>query len=122
MYNKKNWLMMNDFFKELNDFNGKMFQFDTYKRDDEYFIEVMLPGFKKEMINIDYEDKKINIRVERKEDEKLDYIQKNTFFGKASETYTIPFEPDSIDAEYENGVLILKLKRKKENTPVIKFK
>lgn len=122
MYRTKNWLPIEDLFTNLDDYKFKSFDFDTYENDGNYFIEIMLPGFEKENIKLDYNDKKIIIKAERIPNNEYEYIQKNSFFGKKSETYKLNFEPEKIDAEFENGVLRMKLKRKESNLPVIKFK
>lgn len=124
MYNTKNWLTISDIFNDIEGGYNMPYKFiyDTYEHKGDFYIELMLPGFKKEDIKIDYDDKKINIKIERNKNEEFDYYKNNSFFGKATETFKIHFEPESIDAEFNEGVLRLKLKKKESNIPIIKFK
>ena len=93
----------------------------TIEPSGDYFIDVMLPGFKKENIKLDYDNKSIIVKAERTEDDNISYALKNSGFGKISERWKISFEPKEINATYENGVLRILMKRKKEDIPKINF-
>ncbi len=122
MYRTKNWLTINDLFNDWDNYNPyHKLSYDTYENNNEFFIEAMLPGFKKENIKIDYNDKKLTIKSEREKNENFEYYQTNSFFGKINESFKLPFEPESIEASFENGVLRIKLNKKVSNLPAIKF-
>jgi len=96
-------------------------KYDVYVLDDDTYIDVMLPGFEKDNIKIDYFDKKLSINAKRTVDENKRYQIKKSFFGEFEETFIIGFEPEEIEGGYENGVLTLKLKRSEKEKPKIKF-
>ena len=114
----------NDFDSIFEDFYGyrnhKLF-YDTYEHKNDFYIDVMLPGFEKEKIKLDYGDKKLTIKAEREKNEDYDYHRTSSVFGKLIETFKLSFEPKEINAEYDNGVLKIKLIKNKENTPKIIF-
>jgi HSP20 family protein len=115
-------MTINDLFSDWDGYKSyHKLSYDTYENNKEFFIEVMLPGFKKDDIKIDYNDKKLTIKSEREKNEKFDYYQINTFFGKINESFKLPFEPESIEVSFEDGVLRIKLNKKESNLPAIKF-
>lgn len=109
------------FFQKRKDCSLMSYDFGSIESSGNYFLEIMLPGFEKEDINIDYNEKELIIKAERKENEKFEYYSKGSFFGKINERFKLSFEPEEIDAKYENGVLRVELKRKKKDIPKIKF-
>ena len=93
-------------------------------REDEkgYYIEVDLPGVKKEDINIDLNDKILTISGERKfkeEVKKENYYKIETNFGKFERSFSIPEDADidNIEAKSENGVLEVFIPKIKKETP-----
>jgi HSP20 family protein len=92
-------------------------------REDErgYYIEVDLPGVKKEDINIDLNDKILTISGERKfkdEVKKENYYKIETSFGKFERSFSIPEDADvdNIEAKAENGVLEIFIPKIKKET------
>jgi len=93
-------------------------------REDEkgYYIEIDLPGVKKENINIDLNDKVLTISGERKfkeEVKKENYYKIETAFGKFERSFSIPEDADidNIEATNENGVLEIFIPKIKKETP-----
>jgi len=93
-------------------------------REDEkaYYIEVDLPGVKKEDINIDLNDKVLTISGERKfkkEVKQESYYKIETAFGKFERSFSIPEDADieNIEAKSENGVLEIIIPKIKKETP-----
>jgi len=83
---------------------------DVRETDKAYEIEVMLPGIKKEDINIDLDDRTLTIRGERKtskEEDKVKYHLVETSYGTFSRSLTLPtnINRESIQASYTDGVL-----------------
>lgn len=114
--------LLNDYY--LRNKNQEVFglsNYDVFTSNGDYFIDLLIPGIEKKDIKIDYNDGKLTIRGERKEKDGVDYLNKNSFFGKIVENYKIPFEPEKIKAELNNGVLRICLKRKKKDIPSIEF-
>jgi len=100
-------------------------------REDEkaYYIEVDLPGVKKEDIKVDIKDNTLTISGERKFKEEVkeeDYYKIETSIGKFSRTFTLPEDADveNIDAKSENGVLdiVIPKVKKEESVKTIEVK
>ena len=100
-------------------------------REDEkaYYIEVDLPGVKKEDIKVDIKDNTLTISGERKFKEEVkeeDYYKIETSIGKFSRTFTLPDDADveHIDAKSENGVLdiVIPKVKKEESVKTIEVK
>jgi len=97
---------------------------NTRESDDAYYIEVDLPGIKKEDIEITTEDNVLTISGERKYKDEVkedDYYKVESRYGKFSRSFTLPEKVDveHIQAESKDGVLevvIPKLKEE-ENKP-----
>jgi len=95
---------------------------DIYEKDDKYVIKAEVPGLKKEDIKIDLKDNVLTISGEKKyEDinEKDNYIRVERSYGKFTRRFNVPdnVNPDSVIADYKNGVLNLTLPKKKESLP-----
>jgi HSP20 family protein len=95
---------------------------DVYEEDDHILLEMDIPGFHQEDLNITVENNVLTVSGERKPDEerKQDRYQRNErFFGSFSRTFTLPatVDPDHIEAKYENGVLYLTMPKKAEAKP-----
>jgi len=97
---------------------------NTREGDDAYYIEVDLPGVKKEDINIDVDDNTLTISGERKlkEEHKEDNFYKvESVYGKFERAFSLPEDVDTekIEAEHKNGVLEIKIPKvqKVEKTP-----
>jgi len=87
---------------------------NTREADDAYYIEVDLPGVKKEDISIDVKDNILTISGERKiEDERKDeeFYRVESVYGKFERSFSLPedVDVDKIEAKAENGVLIVKI-------------
>ena len=100
-------------------------------REDEkaYYIEVDLPGVKKEDIKVDIKDNTLTISGERKFKEEVkeeDYYKIETSIGKFSRIFTLPDDADveNIDAKSENGVLeiVIPKVKKEESVKTIEVK
>ena len=106
----------NDFFDSALDlidssfFNNNIMRTDIYESDGNYIIEMDLPGFKKEEINIDLEDKYLVVSVSKKEkkEETTKYIRKERYYGEYKRSFYVgAVEESSIKANYNDGVLVL---------------
>ncbi len=101
------------------------------EREDEkaYYLEIDLPGVKKEDINVEVKDNILRISGERKfkkEEEDKGYKRVESFFGKFERSFTLPADADAekIEAKAEDGVLTIVIPKveQKENTKKIAIK
>ena len=103
---------------------------NTREGDDAYYVEIDLPGIKKEDIEITTEDNVLTISGERKMKEEVkeeDYYKVESAYGKFSRSFTLPEKVDveNIHAESKDGVLevvIPKLKEEEKKPKKIEIK
>ena len=90
------------------------------KVDDKgYYLEIDLPGVKKENIDISVNDGVLTISGERKlekKEEKENYVRIESFFGRFERSFKLPPDADldNIEAKYEDGVLKIFIPKKKK--------
>lgn len=112
--------------KEIVDFVPAV---NTREGDDAYYIELDLPGIKKEDVEISVDKNILTIKGKRevkKEEEKDDYYRIESKYGTFARSFTLPEKVDSknIRATGENGVVeitIPKLKVEKDTTKKIEI-
>ncbi len=103
---------------------------NTREGDDAYYVEIDLPGIKKEDIEITTEDNVLTISGERKMKDEVkenDYYKIESAYGKFSRSFTLPEKVDveKIEAESKDGVLevvIPKLKEEEKKPKKIEIK
>jgi len=106
-------LLLSDIFNE-NETVAKSFETvytplgDVLETDEQYLIELMLPGFTKSDVKIDLQDNVLTVSGERKKGE-VKYNRQESYYGKIKKLYTLPnhISVDDIKAKFENGVLKL---------------
>lgn len=92
---------MNTFFDLFNGFDS--YSYHSEKSDDSYKLELLIPGFNKNEINIEVKNHKLIIEGNPKEE---------TFFKKHfTKSFLISdnVDIDKINAKQENGILYLTL-------------
>ena len=96
---------------------------DVKETEDAYEVDVDLPGFKKEDINIDIDKDCLTISAERKSEEKEDkgdngFVRRERYYGSFSRSFNIKgIDTDGITAEYNDGVLTLTMPEKTPEVP-----
>lgn len=91
--------------------------------DNEYLIEVAAPGMKKEDLQVNYENGRLTISSEKKEESsrKGERINRQEFYYQSFQrSFTIPEEQvnaDKIGASYVDGILYLNLPKREEVKP-----
>ncbi len=94
---------------------------DIYEKGDKSYIEMDIPGFKKEDINVDVANKYLTItatREDKNEDKEKNYVRKERTYGKFTRSFYIGnVQEDAIDAEFKDGILTVSIpKEHKEET------
>jgi len=84
-----------------------------------YYLEIDLPGVKKEDIEISVNDGVLTISGERKlekKEEKPNYTRIESFFGRFERAFKLPNDADldNIEAKYEDGVLKVFIPKKQK--------
>lgn len=84
-----------------------MLKSDVYEDNDNYVIEIDIPGYSKENVSIDYENGYLIVSAVRKSsvsDEK--YIRKEKYYGEYKRSFYVgEVNEDDISATFYNGVL-----------------
>ena len=121
--------MMDDFFtRSISEFMGSDFvmnipSVNVKETEDNYLLELAVPGLEKEDFNIQIENEVIKISAEKKEthetvEEKFNRREFN--YASFSRSFPLPetVNTDSVVAAYENGILTITLGKKEEAKPI----
>lgn len=86
-------------------------KYDIIDAEKDYLLELSLPGFKKEDVNINIENNVLTIKGERKKDDKINYTYNTTFFGDFEKSFDLPEDilSDKIEASFNNGILSISI-------------
>lgn len=89
---------------------------DVYQTPDEIIVKAMIPGVRKDDVDISISRDSITIRGTRKEDRVIseqDYVVQELYWGSFSRTIRLPHEVDieHAEASESQGVLSVKLPR-----------
>ena len=95
---------------------------DVIDRGNEILVRADLPGIERDDIEIQVEDGMLNIRGERRqkrEESKETYRWSERWEGTFMRTISLPVEVerDKIQAEFKNGVLEVRIPKKREAAP-----
>lgn len=112
-----------DFFGKRNPLYGKkaknMMKTDVKEHETGYEVDIDLPGFKKDELNLDLTDGYLTISASKgldkdEEDKKGKYICKERYAGSMSRSFYVGdgITEDDIKAKYENGILKLSIPKK----------
>ena len=88
---------------------------DVRETEDSYELDVDLPGFKKDEIQVDLKDGYLTIQAAKgldkdEEDKKGKYIRQERYVGSYSRSFYVgDVEPQDISAKYEDGILKLSM-------------
>lgn len=95
---------------------------DIQETEDQLTIAFELPGMDKNDVKIVVRDNVLSVsgsREVKNEDSGIHYIRSEIASGSFCRQFTLPdtVEPDSISAEYKNGLLEVKLNKREEAKP-----
>ena len=107
-----------DFFGKKNPLYGKharnMMKTDVRETDTTYEVDVDLPGFKKEDINVNYENGYLTISTSKgldkdEKDKEGNYIRRERYAGSMCRSFYVgdAVSEEDIHAKYEDGILKL---------------
>lgn len=99
---------------------GKM-RCDIYEKDNVYHLEMDIPGFDRNDVNIEIDDNDyLTITAEKnnentEEDESKNYIRKERSYGKYQRSFYVGgIDKENIEAEFVNGILKVTMPKKEE--------
>lgn len=95
---------------------------DVVESEDEYLVKASVPGINPEDLEITFEDNRLTIKGEVKEESEVNearYHLRERRFGTFSRSIKMPsgIDSDKIEANYEKGVLELRLPKVEEVKP-----
>src|SRR5258706_14190866 len=95
---------------------------DIYETENELVLKADLPDFEEKDIDVRVEDNLVTIRGERKFEKDVNednYLRVERTYGPFTRSFSLPntVSPESIRADYRNGVLTLHLTKREESKP-----
>ena len=122
---RNNFDLFDDFFDDgfFSKRERNLMKTDIREKKDKYLIDIDLPGFEKENINLSlnngYLEIKAEVNKESHKDEDEKYVHRERFYSTCSRSFYVGdnIEEKDIDAEFKNGILkitIPKMEAKKE--------
>ena len=100
---------------------------DIYEKDNKYYIEMEVPGFNKEDIDISLKEGYLTVRAEKKmsneeKDEDKKYLRKERNYIRTERSFNLGnIDEENIDASFENGVLKIEIPKVEENKRTIEI-
>lgn len=119
----RNYSLFDDLFDDMFDRpsyrNLAVMKTDVHEKDGNYILDIELPGYNKEDVNIELKDGYINISAshdttDEEKDAKGNIIRQERSFGSCSRSFYVGnnFTADDIKAKFENGILQLTVPNK----------
>lgn len=97
---------------------------DVRETEDSYELDVDLPGFKKDEVNVELKNGYLTIQAAKgldkeEQDKKGKYIRQERYAGACSRSFYVgDIQPDQVSAKYEDGILKISLpKQEKRELP-----
>ncbi len=100
---------------------------DIYEKDNKYYIEMEVPGFNKEDIDISLKDGNLTVKAEKKmsneeKDDDKKYLRKERSYMRTERSFNLGnVDEENIDASFENGVLNIVIPKAEENKRTIEI-
>ncbi len=100
---------------------------DIYEKDGKYHLEMDIPGFEKDNINVECENGYLTItaaKEQTKDDSNKKYIRKERSYSKYQRSFYVgDINPDDIKADFKNGILnvVIPVLEKKDNKSKIQI-
>ena len=93
---------------------------DIKEKDNKYEIDVDLPGYEKENINLELKDGYLEVSAKQEKvesnEENEKFIHKERFYGTCSRSFYVgeQIKEEDIHAEFKNGILKIDIPKKEE--------
>jgi HSP20 family protein len=117
--------VFDEFFNNVparTNFSGTLPAVNVKETEDDYAIELAVPGLKKEDFKVEINEGILTIAAERKtenEEKKEGYTRREFSYTNFTRRFTLPETADetNISASYTDGILVLNLPKKEEAKP-----
>lgn len=115
-------MFFDHFFDDLESPKGfdKMMKCDIYEKEGNYIIEMDVPGFKKEDINMELEDGYLRISAEKKSDNEdtsdKKYVrrERHSYSKCERQFYVGNVSEENIKAKFNNGILEISVPKEED--------
>ena len=119
---RSNFDLFDNFFGEDDFFTKKernWMKTDIKEMKEKYIVEIDLPGFTKENINLTLNNGYLEITANTKKEEKKEeekYLHQERFYGECRRSFYIGEDilEEDINAEFTNGILKIEVPKKEE--------
>lgn len=96
--------------------------YDVTESDSGYSLYFDLPGVEEDRINLEVKDRVLTLEVKKddiKDKEEVKYLVRNRKKAGFTKSFKLPEDvnPESVDAEFQNGVLTVGISKKEEVKP-----
>lgn len=128
---KNEFDLFNDFFRDpfWNGEESKLMRTDIKENKNEYLIDIDLPGYEKENIQLNVENGYLTIHAitntENEESNEEKFVRRERYFGECSRSFYVgnDVEQEDIKASFKNGTLriIVPKKEKRKELPEKKY-
>ncbi len=112
---------MDEMFEDLFPVKQTQMRSDIKESDEDYQIDIELPGFDKKEINISYDDKYLTVSAshkEEKEDKHHKYVSKERNYSSVKRSYYVgDIDYNTIKAKMDKGVLEILIPKKAITLP-----
>jgi HSP20 family protein len=114
--------LMDNFFKDTPVWNSRTPAVDVRENENEYLMEVELPGLTDNDIELNVEDNILTLsskKEESKEEKEDGYLIRERRSHEFARTFVLPKDVnrDKINAEFKNGLLMVSIPKKPEAKP-----
>lgn len=111
---------LDDFFDDFElSKNGTVMKCDIYEKEENYNIEVDVPGFDKKDISIECKDGYLTVTAKREVNEEnndKNYIRKERSYGEYSRSFYLgDVNTDLINAKFNNGTLCITVPKEEKH-------
>ena len=115
--------LFDDFFKDDDFFSQRtnaLMKTDIKEKKDKYVVEMDLPGYEKDNINIElnngYLTVSANVNKETNDSNDERYVRQERFYGECSRSFYVgdDVEKEDIEAEFKNGILKIDIPKKED--------
>ena len=97
---------------------------DVRETEETYELDIDLPGFRKDEVNVELKDGYLTISAAKgldkdQEDKKGKYIRQERYAGSCSRSFYVgeDVEPDQINAKFESGILQISVPKAAKRLP-----
>ena len=107
----------------FNERASKLMKTDIKEKEDKYVIDIDLPGYEKEGIELNIQDGYLTVHAtvnkDEKDEEKGKFVRKERFSGECTRSFYVE---DEIKAKFRNRTLTIEVPKKEEKKEIAERK